>query len=299
MLCHRYLDHPQGLPGRIRASMDACKHSMLAYSEPSRIHKLARSVDRKLDVITTYDGVDRSGRDAQAYMMLKGREVVVAFRGTLNAMDMIDAMDVRQTDMHILIPYAQRRSKVHRGFYDQFTSIEPDITQDLKKIVGLGGVDCIRFTGHSMGAAIAALAAGHYSEGRGGIDGNIGIACDAFGSPQFADRAFAARFDRVDHISVHMEHDIVPMIPIQPNFAYMPSTVELTSDGVASCIMDLQNRRSFMAFTKVAMRYGSLKAITANHAIDAYWTGLRMFLKRFGTAVAPEPRTRPELFSDN
>ena len=212
-------------------------------------------------------------KDAQAILVKDGRRLVVAFRGTTNASDVLDVMDTRLATMTLVNGTTCR---VHRGFYDQMMSIEQDITRDMRAVLSTADVDHVQFTGHSMGAAMAMLAMAHYTTNN--ILSPSATSCDSFGSPQFADAAFFSHAMRgADCACIHMMDDVVPLMPMHPRFVYTDGALELTREGVASCNRDarLQHRRSTCPeFAQRLIKNGSLAQLVDTHSIMAYANAL-------------------------
>jgi hypothetical protein len=78
---------------------------------------------------------------------------VISFRGTSNS-------DLRNWIANLAIgmtvPYAEApRATVHQGFYDHYTALKPQLMDALRNMPNAP----IRITGHSMGGALAAIAA--------------------------------------------------------------------------------------------------------------------------------------------
>ena len=103
--------------------------------------------------------------------------VIVAFRGTEP-----DEWQDMLTDAKIkLVPW--RTGKVHRGFKEAIDEIWPRLEAELN---ALSPGRTVWFCGHSLGAALATLAADRYPQTRG--------VC-TFGCPRVGDQTFAAAFN--------------------------------------------------------------------------------------------------------
>ena len=270
---------------------ESCRLSLLAYSE---LKSIAPKPGR---MIGAYDGSKNCSlpllacKDAQAFMTLRrphvgddddddGRreELVVSFRGTINRRDLMDAIDIR----HANFPYGKAGGCVHRGFLDQFASIEPMITRDIANVVKKRRIRRVCFTGHSMGAALALMAAKRYGA-VGDVTNNVMVACHAFGGPPFADAVFWRGFvDDVDnHLAINLRDDVVPVIPVHTAFSSSPpDTIELTHDGIARCIMDTYAPPKTSRLVNRAARCGSVASIVANHEASAYLHSIDRLLER-------------------
>lgn len=100
--------------------------------------------------------------------------------------------------------------KVHSSFWSQFKSVEEVITQ---KIEENPDARVILFTGHSVGGALAQIAAAYY----GTIyTGRFRFVCHTFGSPRVGNKHFVKWFsDHVDeNVRVQNEKDPIPMFPL-------------------------------------------------------------------------------------
>lgn len=268
---------------RINDVRESCKLSILAYSaEVSRNNVFGR-------VIGTYDGRTHTTmaprcKDTQAFMLLRGEdELVVAFRGTMNLLDVKIALDVRQATFGD----DDMGGRVHHGFLKQFTSIEPMLSDDIAKVVKQRKVRRICFTGHSMGAAMAFIAAKRYGT-MSDVDGGTDIVCHAFGGPPFADKTFWHGFvDHVDdHVAINLRNDVVSVIPVNATFCSAPpNTLELTTDGTSTCVKDTQVPPLMSHLISRAARCGSMEAIITNHESKTYLHSIDRLLKRVNASA--------------
>jgi hypothetical protein len=119
--------------------------------------------------------VDHGG--TQAYVAAMPGAVIVTFRGT-EPDQLVDSL----ADARIaLVPWTH--GAVHAGFRD---ALERVWTPLVEKLTPLAGSRAVWFSGHSLGAALATLAADRFPATAG--------VC-TLGSPRVGDRRFAAAFD--------------------------------------------------------------------------------------------------------
>lgn len=126
----------------------------------------------------------------------RGRLYVV-FCGTDGPADMARALDVAplETELGVL---------THRGFFTQFASMRDAV----ERAVRAAPEDAeVVFCGHSMGAALAAIAALHLTDATGGRR----VACFMFNSPHVGDARFREAFDRA---CPHAWHFTSPRDPL-------------------------------------------------------------------------------------
>ncbi len=110
--------------------------SELAYEDEPFLDHLGFSVIKQFDRNAT-----------QALLAMDGHLAILAFRGTEERKDLF-------TDMRYIKCDFPGGGRVHRGFYGAFTEVRDEIAADLENIA----VPRI-FTGHSLGAALAVMAA--------------------------------------------------------------------------------------------------------------------------------------------
>jgi len=143
--------------------------ALLAYWDPDEARQRFAAAGLAAELV-------ESG-DTQAYVASMPGAVIVTFRGS--EQDRLgDAFD----DARFGLVRATHGS-VHIGFRDALDRIWPAI---LGKLTPLTGSRTVWFTGHSLGAALATLAADRFPTTAG--------VC-TIGSPRIGDRAFAAAFD--------------------------------------------------------------------------------------------------------
>ncbi|HEY1750305.1 MAG TPA: lipase family protein [Caulobacteraceae bacterium] len=127
-----------------------------------------------------------------------GQLAVLAFRGTAEAADWAINLDAE------LIPMPGRpRIRVHRGFWDAYARLGPEIARavDFYAPAGLG----FYVTGHSLGGALAQIATA-------ALERDNLAACYTFGSPRVATVDFDEQV-KAPHYRVVDNWDLVPGVP--------------------------------------------------------------------------------------
>jgi len=142
----------------------------------------------------------------QCFIASNGQFAIVAFRGS-EGWKLNEPFDPRQivadwtTDFDIRLSEWVRGGRVHRGFKDALEEVWADIFPYMKKLQDRG---CkIWVTGHSLGAALATLAADRFQDVQG---------LYTFGSPRVGDREFQENF-RLRAYRVVNGDDIVSRVP--------------------------------------------------------------------------------------
>lgn len=173
-----------------------------------------------------YDGTrneEKTKRDSQGYLLWKNNTIYVSFRGTNDFNDICDVINIRPKKFI-------KNAYVHTGFAEQFMAIEHRITSDIKNIAKSYPIERLVFTGHSMGGSIASIASAYY----GTLFDNLYITCHTFGTPLTGNTEFINWFiNSVDECTrLELEHDIVPLIPINKEFKHIPNGVRLKEKGI-------------------------------------------------------------------
>jgi triacylglycerol lipase len=160
----------------------------------------AKSIFQRAGLDSTFVKVDST----DCYIAWQDTFAIVAFRGT----EPDEWGDVLTDAMIALVPW--QAGKVHLGFKKAIDTIWPRLELEPN---ALAAGRTIWFCGHSLGAALATLAADRYAKTRG--------VC-TFGCPRVGDRAFATAFGAklAGRSLRYVNHnDIVTHVP-PPLFGY-------------------------------------------------------------------------------
>lgn len=138
-------------------------------------------------------------------------QAFVAIKGTASLYDAL-------TDLNAGLRTSHTGFQVHQGFYYAFDSILTDLRKFTAKMQGVNVVHCI---GHSLGGAIATLAA-DWLKANSGVSS---VKLYTFGSPRVGLETFAekcaSRVKPENIYRVHHKTDPVPMVPTWP-FYHVP-----------------------------------------------------------------------------
>jgi len=169
----------------------------LAYDDNDVVHLAAHAYG--------YSGLHFFDRDGvQAFMVHDDDIAVVVFRGTelKDPRDILTDLKIRKRDLS----EQGRVGRVHRGFSQALDKIWDDVEV---AISSLKGSQYLMMTGHSLGGALAVLAANRIGESR-----PVGLM--TFGCPRVGNAAFCADVAN-RHPGQHMRFvngaDVVPMLP--------------------------------------------------------------------------------------
>ncbi len=140
-------------------------------------------------------------------------QIFIAIKGTASLYDALTDLNAGVRSSHTGFP-------VHQGFYSAFDSIVFELRQFLSGLQGVSAVHCI---GHSLGGAIATLAADWIKAN----SAFSAVKLYTFGSPRVGLEHFAAKCtSRIGAQNIYRAYhrtDPVPMVPTWP-FFHTPNT---------------------------------------------------------------------------
>ncbi len=149
--------------------------------------------------LTKYRPFDN--QDTQAFLAANNEIIILSFRGTSSRRDWFTDLDIK------FVP--SKVGRIHRGFNEALDYVWKDLMLGLSNL--RDKEQAIWITGHSLGGALATLAADRLTEESIEINGLY-----TFGQPKVGDKIFARNFDnKMKKLSFRLVHDedIVPKVP--------------------------------------------------------------------------------------
>jgi triacylglycerol lipase len=181
--------------------------SLLAYAKPEFVISSYSTAGLELAGQQPF-----SGKSTQCYVAHNQDFAIVSFRGTQvpkagGEQDPLESLKNSVSDIYADAKFALVDTGqgffVHRGFQDALEEVWTDVSQYLAELRA-ENPDCkFWFTGHSLGAALATLAADRFDHVNG---------LYTFGSPLVGGRKFARQF-RADTYRFVNNNDIVTRVP--------------------------------------------------------------------------------------
>lgn len=216
--------------------------------------------------------------DVQAYSWIKDRTFYLTFRGSQGKKDALADIDILRT---YLFPQGDRNILVHSGFLYYFQSVKGDILRKLESTAHL--FDTIHVTGHSLGGAIATIAAGMISHAMREAPASRAqkpsekpadvrkkrIVCHTVGSPRVGNTHFVNWYHAYvdENMRIANHDDPVTLFPISCLYTHVYDSI---------CIDDRCKVKEFATDTKWYWRLFQLpfeidyRAPISDHSCDLY-----------------------------
>lgn len=211
----------------------ACRLSGLAYCEPQELRRSHQLPDGAVDLPAYHDGcrsfVAHTCK-AQVWRFDDDASVWVAFRGSTSLEDIADNARCIRTRVRLPNHTQFEHVYMHSGFTEQFVSIQGTLEADLlRRLASRETVHDVCFVGHSMGDALAQIAALYFGSLLQVSHPQVRVSSIGFGGPMFGagmdlEDAFAACVH--SQLRVVNEEDIVPSLP-PPLFNFKHATPAL------------------------------------------------------------------------
>ena len=212
--------------------------------------------------------------DTQLYVCRHeaSRKIVISFRGTINARDALTALNVKLCGVEIdssgnWIP-GREQMKIHTGFLKQYLAVRQHLLEVLAN-EHLCENDEIYITGHSLGGALASLAAIDIFNLCKSTGSKVNVI--TFGAPRVGDNQFVSQFKNVvipeSSFRIYKDRDPIPQILMSPHYFHV---------GNGICLDDMGNLRQIQNDLECVLRpfvmlgtLDSLKFI-ADHSTETY-----------------------------
>lgn len=172
--------------------------SHLAYLNPDFIQAQAEDWGYR-----HFEWIEDEKTDTQSFVVSKDNHIVVCFRGTGSGTDWITDAKLFKTNS------SDNQGRVHSGFKSSLDAVWSRIE---RKINTFGDDKKIFFTGHSLGAALAQLAAYRQASTDARRIGGVYV----FGSPRVGNQDYKAAYDKrlLSKTFLHINNkDLVPKVP--------------------------------------------------------------------------------------
>ncbi len=201
---------------------EASQREKLTKPEPVIQQYRLRKVNQEKDSFVRHNFryFNNKGRDTQAYMFRTEQFMVLAFRGSQEPKDWLTNVTTHLRNFTVcrdgVTTMSSYKGRVHTGFFLAWAIIERSVLSQISKWRSQMHAEGktlppLYITGHSLGGALATMAAASLSDNGVTVAGVY-----TFGQPRVGDRTFARQLDK--HINGKVfrfvnNNDIVPHVP--------------------------------------------------------------------------------------
>ena len=179
-------------------AMTLADFAHLAYFKPAYVEKQLNDWG-----YNSFTWIENTETDTQAFLAAKDDHLVVCFRGTSSGKDVLADLNFLKTGAF------GGHGKVHRGFQRALDSVWDNVEAAVNK---MGRDKKLFICGHSLGAALAQLAAHRFNLGSYNV-ADVYV----FGSPRVANREFMEHYNELLSAKtfLHINNkDIVTSVPL-------------------------------------------------------------------------------------
>ena len=214
-----------------------------------------------------FDSSSSGYNDAQAYFCFDkiNKTLIVTCRGTESTQDIWSDLQFWQDTLYDVYYHNNynnyrnlyKKPCLHTGFYNQYNTLKYIIYKHIheylyqvkegNRIRKLNNkiIPRVIFTGHSLGGALATIAATCMSV-QFMEHTNLVIECHTFGSPRVGNKSFVDIFNRFVHVSNRYVNDLdpVPMIPRFPGFYHVKGLRHICDAKIDDNILSNKNKKN-------------------------------------------------------
>ncbi|KAI9137759.1 Alpha/Beta hydrolase protein [Paraphysoderma sedebokerense] len=151
--------------------------------------------------------------------------IVVSFRGSLHPLNWMN--DFLFDPVPLKTNVSQPNLKVHRGFQDTFEPVREDVLTEVRQALQQNPTYTVHVTGHSLGGAVANLAAIALKQDLNLPDDKLIL--HTFAAPRTGDISFAnwMTSQKFKQFRIVNKNDLVPKLPPPPVYDYRHASTEI------------------------------------------------------------------------
>ena len=212
----------------------------------------------------------------QAFVAADDDALLVCFRGTES-----DQLEDWITDANAKLVDGPLDGQVHAGFYDALSHVWQDIDRNVRRL-DEGGSKSLWLTGHSLGAALATLAAARWIDQGRPVQGVY-----TFGQPRTGDQQFARNYNFAIKPSAFRfvnNNDLVTRIPPRAfGYSHLGTFKYFTDDG--ELVDDINWWNRFLDSWKVVVEdvFDWANDGIRDHSMNGYCELIERELRRNGS----------------
>ncbi|MEM6353420.1 MAG: lipase family protein [Cyanobacteria bacterium P01_D01_bin.14] len=267
-------------------SLSLAKASYLIYYDKQYVAEISRRWG--ISIKHDFRYFNNHGQDTQAFMFRTDRYMVLAFRGSQETRDWYTNFSMRLRNFTIrkegITTLSSYKGRVHTGFFLAWASIERSVLDQIhrwkKEALQRGqSLPPLLITGHSLGGALASLAAASLDE-----NGMQVIGVYTFGQPRVGDWLFSRqlgkkldgrifRFINNNDVVPHLPPPFSPLSPLRL-YTHLGSAKYFNSKGLIMIDYRFVNRLWDSAVGLVKGLFESGIDLFADHNMEYYISSL-------------------------
>ncbi|KAI9294426.1 alpha/beta-hydrolase [Neoconidiobolus thromboides FSU 785] len=208
-----------------------CSHENLSQWKCNHCQKLGGDVK----LVHIFEEADKGGRGYLALDDLK-KQIIISFRGSANIQNWLSNIGIFQQEYSIPNQGSPVKFHVHGGFLDALHALQNSFNPQLEKLLNAHPEYKLIVTGHSLGGAIANLAAIEIRDKFNLSWDNIELY--TYGQPRVGSKEFAEWFDTqtLTVARVVNKRDIVPHNPARATlYHHINNEIYLWDDKITVC----------------------------------------------------------------
>jgi len=163
------------------------------------------------------------GTDTQIHVGVEKNNIYIVCRGTSSYKDVISDIKFWRKKCNYLDD-----TLIHNGFLEQYTAVRKQVHDKIALIMN-DNIKRVVFCGHSLGAALATIAALDYKL----LNKKCIIECITFASPRVGSKSFANLFNKTIDIShrIVYHRDPVTFLPTCIRFKHVKGCIHFKKNG--------------------------------------------------------------------
>ena len=210
---------------------------------------------------------NKNTNDCQVYTVTYNNNLIIVIRGTESLRDVLSDLNIIKQPL--LLNNCTTYPNVHTGFLKQLNSVTFNIEKVITEFKQEKPDGSIIICGHSLGGAIATIAATKYS-----LMFEMPVYCITFGSPRAGDYKFAEIFNDtiISSIRIVNEDDPVPLVPLPFTYSHVNGIKWLYRNDIKTnseqCCKWIRFIRNFFISCSTCCIFSAFSDHSMDHYID-------------------------------
>ena len=166
--------------------------------------------------------IEDYGTDTQVHVGVEDNNIYVVCRGTSSCQDVISDLKIWRKKCDYL-----QNTSIHSGFLEQYTAVREHVRNEITSLMN-ESIKRVVFCGHSLGAALATIAALDYK-----LQEATEVICVTFASPRVGNKSFSKLFNKNIDMShrIVFHRDPVTFLPTIIRFNHVKGCIHFKKNG--------------------------------------------------------------------